>query len=44
MGRTALNVSDGMVSALGTARITGNLRKEVYDDPRAEFVDQASGH
>ena len=44
MGRTALNVSDGMVSALGTARFTGNFNKTVYDDPKAEFVDKAARH
>ena len=40
----ALNVSDGMVSALGTARFTGNFNKTVYDDPKAEFVDKAARH
>ena len=44
MGRTALNVSDGMIAALGTARMTNHIDKRVYDDPAAEFVDQATGH
>lgn len=44
MGRTALNVSDGMVAALGTAKITGNFDAVRYRDPAAEFVDQATGH
>ncbi len=44
MGRTALNVSDGMVSALGTARITGNFNKNTFDDPAAEFADKAARH
>ncbi len=44
MGRTALNVSDGMVSALGTARITGGMNKSIYDDRKIEFVDRAAGH
>lgn len=44
MGRTALNVSDGMVSALGTARLTGGLNKNIYDDPKAEFIDKAVRH
>ena len=44
MGRTALNVSDGMVSALGTARLTGGLNKNIYNDPKAEFIDKAVRH
>ncbi len=41
MGRTALNVSDGMVSSLGTAALSGSLEKKVYCNPSAEFVDKA---
>ncbi len=33
MGRTAVNVSGSMTSGVTTARITGELDKEVYNDP-----------
>lgn len=41
MARTALNVSDGMIAALGTAKITGDINKEIYDDPKIEFADKS---
>lgn len=44
MARTALNVSDGMIAALATAKLTGEIDKKVYDDPKAEFVDKAKAH
>mgnify|MGYP001007010648 CR=1 FL=1 len=44
MARTALNVSDGMVSALGTAKLTRDLNQTTYDDPKIEFIDKATNH
>lgn len=41
MARTALNVSDGMIAALVTARVTDGLDKAAYDDPKRDFVDKA---
>lgn len=35
MGRTALNVSGSMTAGVATARVTGELDKEVYDTPSA---------
>jgi|SRR5579875_1751679 len=35
MGRTALNVSGSMTAGLLTSRITGELEKEVYQQPKA---------
>lgn len=37
MMRTALNVSDGMVAAVVTAKLTDSLDKKVYDDPTRDF-------
>lgn len=36
MGRTALNVSDSMVAGVTTARITGELDKDVYNSKEAQ--------
>ncbi|SOC36300.1 hypothetical protein SAMN05877842_102214 [Ureibacillus acetophenoni] len=33
MGRTAVNVSGSMISGVATARVTGDLDKEVYTNP-----------
>ncbi|WP_042474040.1 L-cystine transporter [Bacillus ndiopicus] len=35
MGRTALNVSGSMTAGVATARVTGELDKQVYDTPSA---------
>lgn len=41
MARTALNVSDGMVAALTTAKITDQIDLDIYRDPTREFTDKA---
>lgn len=41
MARTALNVSDGMVSALTTAKFTDQIDLTIYNDPGREFSDKA---
>lgn len=38
MARTALNVSDGMVAALVTAKVTKQLDKSVYDDKSKDLA------
>lgn len=40
MARTALNVSDGMIAALVTAKATNAIDKKVYDDPKRDFIDK----
>jgi L-cystine uptake protein TcyP (sodium:dicarboxylate symporter family) len=41
MARTALNVSDGMLSALFTAKVTGNWDKAVYTNTRTQLSARA---
>lgn len=41
MARTALNVSDGMIAALVTAKTQGEMDKSIYDDKTIDFVDKA---
>jgi L-cystine uptake protein TcyP (sodium:dicarboxylate symporter family) len=40
MARTALNVSDGMIAALATAKVTGELNKNVYNDKTVQLSKQ----
>ncbi len=41
MGRTAVNVSGSMTTGVATARITGELDKEMYDSERTKQVVEA---
>ncbi|MGX9136253.1 L-cystine transporter [Rummeliibacillus sp. JY-2-4R] len=41
MGRTALNVNDSMVAGVTTARITGELDKEVYNSKEVQDLAEA---
>lgn len=41
MARTALNVSDGMIAAVVTAKVTDNLDKEAYNDKNRGFTEKA---
>jgi L-cystine uptake protein TcyP (sodium:dicarboxylate symporter family) len=38
MARTALNVSDGMIAALTTAKATGRINKKTYDDSTIQLA------
>ncbi|MCM3547605.1 sodium:dicarboxylate symporter [Niallia circulans] len=40
MGRTALNVSGSMVSGIFTSKVTGNLNKEVFSNPKEQLGTQ----
>ncbi|MCU9613377.1 L-cystine transporter [Caldibacillus lycopersici] len=40
MGRTALNVSGSMTSGILTSKITGDLDKEVFNDPTVQNVQE----
>lgn len=40
MARTALNVSDGMIAAIVTSKVTNNLDKVVYDDKKRDFTEK----
>lgn len=40
MARTALNVSDGMIAAVTTARITGEIDQNIYNDQTADFSEK----
>jgi L-cystine uptake protein TcyP (sodium:dicarboxylate symporter family) len=41
MARTALNVSDGMIAALTTAKVTGQIDKKIYDDKTIQLAKDA---
>jgi L-cystine uptake protein TcyP (sodium:dicarboxylate symporter family) len=41
MARTALNVSDGMIAALTTAKVTGQINKTTYDDKTIQLAKNA---
>jgi len=41
MARTALNVSDGMIAAVVTAKATNSLDKKTYDDRKKDFSEKA---
>ena len=41
MGRTALNVSGSMTAGVTTARVTGELNKEMYDEPMEKQTAEA---
>ncbi len=42
MARTALNVSDGMITALVTARITNGIDKNIYNDKNRDFENKSA--
>ncbi|WP_241559330.1 L-cystine transporter [Lysinibacillus halotolerans] len=41
MGRTALNVSGSMVAGITTSRITGEINKDVYNNPKMKELGES---